>query len=500
VIHTDTLPGGTKSGVNLGDTLVHEVGHWMGLLHTFEGGCTGTGDGVADTPAEASANETSDGCNLFKDTCPADFGFDPVDNFMDYSVDSCLWRFTTGQAVRMSSLFQLYRAVGPDDVMLTGPSDWRSIPVAAAGGNGTWTISNGNVGDFGGWSSTPNVKRIVGDFDLDGRSDVALTGVSGWASIPIAFARGDGNWQVANQGVGVFGTWSSTPGVKHIGGDFDGDGKTDIALTGPAAWNTAPVAYARSGGNFEVINTAAGDLPAFAATAGAIAIAGDFDRDGKTDVVVTGPSWWNTLPVAFSTGRGFTTKNLPAGDFPKWAATPGVEILSGDFNGDGRTDLALTGPSTWASMPIAFSNGDGTWNVQNGNVGAFAAWSAMPGVSRLVGDFDGDGRADVALTGGAGWGAIPVAFSLGSGQWSVTNYAITNFAAWAATPGAVRLVGDFNRDGKADVALTGPSSWASMPVALSLGNGVFDVKNEAAGAFATWSSDARTVKLLGSVR
>ncbi len=100
---------GTGDDDQAGRTLTHEIGHWLGLYHTFQGGCSGSGDGVGDTPPVASA---SSGCNKGRNSCSNDSPNlpDQIENYMDYSDGTCMELFTAGQKSRVQSIVQQYRS------------------------------------------------------------------------------------------------------------------------------------------------------------------------------------------------------------------------------------------------------------------------------------------------------------------------------------------------------------------------------------------------------
>ena len=106
VIRHSALPGGTSAPYNLGDQTVHQVGHWLGLYHTYQADCSSDrGDFVADT---APSSMPAFGCPVGRNSCGAT-GDDPVRNYMDRSDDGCMNTFTDGQRARIKVQFDAFR-------------------------------------------------------------------------------------------------------------------------------------------------------------------------------------------------------------------------------------------------------------------------------------------------------------------------------------------------------------------------------------------------------
>lgn len=111
VVSFDTLPGGSRERFNLGKTAVHEAGHWLGLYHTFQGGCNRAGDEIDDTPSHSGPNKGKPDPNKRWNLCSSEpeAAKCPVHNYMNYVDDEWMKEFTQGQIRRIWTQLRMFR-------------------------------------------------------------------------------------------------------------------------------------------------------------------------------------------------------------------------------------------------------------------------------------------------------------------------------------------------------------------------------------------------------
>jgi hypothetical protein len=289
----------------------------------------------------------------------------------------------------------------------------------------------------------------VGDFNLDGKPDLAVSNLSS-SNVTILLGDGMGGFaQAAGSPVGV----GSHPLFVAMG-DFNFDSKPDLALL-YAASNNVTILLGNGSGGF----TQAAGSPGDAGNGPQSLAVGDFNLDGKLDFAVANLNsnnvtiHLNTCDAQPCSGTAFSQ---PAGSPVEVGATP-ISVAVGDFNLDGKPDFAVVRLGS-DKVNILLGNGSGGFTPAAGSpVGAGSGTQFV-----AVGDFNLDGKPDLAVVVGPG----DVIILLGDGSGGFTQAAGSQVSAGSIA--ASLAVGDFNQDGKADLAVVNKGS---NNVTILLGNG-----------------------------
>ena len=293
---------------------------------------------------------------------------------------------------------------------------------------------------------------VTGDFTGGGRTDLAITG-----SDPTTAVGEVGAGEVSvllGNGDGTFQPQVTYAVGAHptaiVAGDFTGDGHLDLAVghNNPGGSGTVSVLLGNGDGTFQSpITYAVGSLPE-------AIVAGDFNGDGRTDLAIANEGD-GTVSVLLGNGDGTFQPQVQAGNPAGPAPT---SVVAGDFTGNGRTDLAVA-DSGDNEVSILLANGDGTFQPP-----VTYAVGSYP-FSIVAGDFNGDGRTDLAV---ANLGDNTVSVLLGNGDGTFqpqVTYAVGSY------PDAI-VAGDFTGDGHLDLAVAN-SDDNTVSVLLGNGDGTF---------------------------
>lgn len=324
----------------------------------------------------------------------------------------------------------------------------------------------------------------AGDFNGDGKDDLL---VHNGNSIMLFRSNGSQLDLVFSAVERVPGSWQFQAGDRFFIGDFNHDGKDEVVVYNSTDWAIEYLGLLADDGNngLKLIARYDDAMAGWQFQLNDQFYVADFDGDGKKDLFVFNGNNWAIPYVGMlrSSGTGFGVVQRYDGNMPGWQMRPDDRHMVGDFSGGGREDLWVFNGSNWSIPYLGMLRSNGTsLSMSRRYDNKLPGWQMRVGDRHYVGDFDGDGKADLYVFNGNDWSIAYLGMlrSLGNSLCLVERYD-GNAPGWQMRRNDRHWLADVNGDGRRDLFVYNYQDWATQYLGTMVSNG--------SGVSASWQDD-----------
>jgi len=318
------------------------------------------------------------------------------------------------------------------------------------------------------------LKCYAGDFNGDGKDDLLIHNGN---SITIYRSDGAKLDLIFSAVERVPGSWQFKPNDQFYIGDFNGDGKDEVAVYNSVDWVMEYLGLLADDGNNGLRLVARYDdlIPGWQFQKTDRFYVADFSGDGKKDLFVFNGSDWSMpyVGMLLSNGSSFSVVQRYDANMPGWEMKPQDSHYVGDFNGDGKEDLWIFNGSNWSYPYLGMLRSNGsTLSMSKRYDANMPGWQMRSEDRHYVGDFNGDGKKDLFVFNGSQWSIIYLGMLQSSGSdLSMVKRYDGNAPGWQMRKNDRHYVSDVNGDGKSDLFVYNYQDWLYEYLGTMISNG-----------------------------